>query len=92
MNQGNGLEDAISNERLALAHVRTQSDEVINTTKLTSHMLRKTYSANPRCGSRIAHAGFTGELWVQARPPASADLVFDVRFLPNPIIFLSCVQ
>ena len=84
MNQGNGLEDAISKERLALANVRAQSDEVINTTKLTSHMLRKTiqriHGADRELRMQVSLVSFGFKHGL----PASADLVFDVRFLPNP--------
>ena len=84
MERGEGLEAAIAAERLALASVRALSDEVINTTKLTSHMLRKTIqrlqgeNKELRMQVSLLSFGFKHGL------PASADLVFDVRFLPNP--------
>lgn len=84
MEDGKGLEEAISRERLALASVRKLADEVINTSQLTSHMLRKTIQKlqgedrELRPQVSLLSFGFKYGL------PASADLVFDVRFLPNP--------
>ena len=84
LERGQGLEDAIGQERLALASVRAIADEVVNTTKLTSHMLRKTIQRlhgedeELRMQISLLSFGFKHGL------PASADLVFDVRFLPNP--------
>lgn len=83
--QGDGrLIEAIVKERRLLSPLRASADLVIDTSRLTTHQL----------GSRIAHAfgaerdqmvriaimsfGFKNGL------PIDADLVFDVRFLPNP--------
>lgn len=83
--QGDGrLVEAIVKERRLLGPLRAQADLVIDTSNLTIHQL----------GSRIAHAfggahdhmvriaimsfGFKNGL------PIDADVVFDVRFLPNP--------
>ncbi|MGD7733774.1 RNase adapter RapZ [Propionibacteriaceae bacterium G57] len=83
--QGDGrLVDAIVQERRLLSTLRANADMVIDTSNLTVHQL----------GSRIAHA-YGGERDQMVRIaimsfgfknglPIDADLVFDVRFLPNP--------
>ncbi len=83
--QGDGrLLDAIGRERHMLSSLRAQADLVIDTSRLTVHQL----------ASRVAHA-YSGDLSGMVRIavmsfgfknglPIDADLVFDVRFLPNP--------
>jgi UPF0042 nucleotide-binding protein len=83
--QGNGrLMDGITAERASLATLRAAADLVIDTSSLNVHQL----------SSRIGHA-FGGTDHDQLRVtvvsfgfkngvPIDADLVFDVRFLPNP--------
>ena len=82
--QGNGrLLDGINRERDLLATLRAAADLVIDTSSLNVHQL----------GSRISHAyggpdhalrvtvlsfGFKNGI------PLDADMIFDVRFLPNP--------
>lgn len=83
--QGDGrLMDGITAERASLATLRAAADLVVDTSSLNVHQL----------GSRIGHA-FGGTDHDQLRVtvvsfgfkngiPIDADLVFDVRFLPNP--------
>lgn len=83
--QGNGrLMDGITRERASLATLRAAADLVIDTSSLNVHQL----------STRINHA-FGGSEHEQLRVtvmsfgfkngiPIDADLVFDVRFLPNP--------
>ncbi|WP_266095040.1 RNase adapter RapZ [Microlunatus elymi] len=83
--QGNGrLMDGITAERTSLATLRAAADLVIDTSSLNVHQL----------STRINHA-FGGLGQDQLRMtvvsfgfkngiPIDADLVFDVRFLPNP--------
>ena len=83
--QGDGrLMDGIVRERETLATLRAAADLVIDTSSLNIHQLR----------SRVSHAyGGTsdGQLRVTLLSfgfknglPIDADMVFDVRFLPNP--------
>ena len=83
--QGDGrLVEAIVKERRLLSTLRAVADMVIDTSNLTVHQL----------GSRVAHAyGGEGDQMVRIAIlsfgfknglPIDADLVFDVRFLPNP--------
>lgn len=79
------LENAITEERNALSGVRDLADIIFETTGLSPHDLRRQV---------LALAGTEGDaptmtLEVQSFSyqqgvPATASLVFDVRFLPNP--------
>jgi UPF0042 nucleotide-binding protein len=83
--QGDGrLLDGITRERETLATLRAAADLVVDTSSLNVHQLN----------SRIAHA-YGGEGDAQLKVtllsfgfkngiPVDADLVMDVRFLPNP--------
>lgn len=76
---------SIRRERERLAPIRALADPIINTTKFNVHELRETI-----------HRAFDGQkaasgILVQVNSfgyrhgvPADSDLVFDVRFLPNP--------
>jgi RNase adapter protein RapZ len=79
------LRQGIELERRLLEPVRKLADEIIDTTRLNVHELR-----------RVIEARFGGEERRKQMPitvvsfgfrfglPPDADLVFDVRFLPNP--------
>jgi UPF0042 nucleotide-binding protein len=77
--------EGIQEERRRLKPIRALADEIVDTTALTVHDLRETFLSISR-GTRQAHRmqvtflsfGFKHGL------PLEADLVFDVRFLPNP--------
>lgn len=84
-----GTEDpvasSIRNEREQLAPIRRLADHIINTSKFNVHELRDIISANFRgereeAKIRIDITSFGYRVGV----PADSDLVFDVRFLPNP--------
>jgi len=77
--------DGIARERALLTPLRARADVVIDTTGLTAAMLRRKLadellpSRNPgRLAVTFQSFGFK---WGPARDP---DLLFDVRFLPNP--------
>jgi UPF0042 nucleotide-binding protein len=79
------LHTAIRMERESLAPLRTRASRVIDTTRLTVHDLRKLLvevvsgqQDGIRLTTRIVSFGFKYGL------PQDADLVFDLRFLPNP--------
>jgi UPF0042 nucleotide-binding protein len=83
-NEGSVL-DAIRLEREWLAPLRRRATRVIDTTHLTVHDLRRQLvqlvSGRPdgiRMLTRVVSFGFKYGL------PQDADLVFDLRFLPNP--------
>jgi UPF0042 nucleotide-binding protein len=80
-----GLAAVIEAEREVLVPLRERADKVINTSHVTPRELReeikKTFvdaEATPGMLIQIESFGF------KHGPPAGADLVFDVRFLPNP--------
>lgn len=79
------LQSAIRDERESLASLRTRATRVLDTTRLTVHELRRQLvemvSGRPdgiRLTTRLVSFGFKYGL------PQDADLVFDLRFLPNP--------
>jgi UPF0042 nucleotide-binding protein len=82
--EGNVL-DAIRAERKAMAHMREIADRIIETSAITVHqlkaMLSELYVApRTRTGLTASLVSFGYKHGI----PFDADLVFDVRFLPNP--------
>jgi len=82
---GDTLEQAIERERAAVGPLHDLADRIIDTSEFTAHQLRKflknayevsTEAAVPRVN--VVSFGFKYGV------PAEVDLVFDVRFLPNP--------
>lgn len=78
------LIDGISREREAVEAVRAKSDIVIDTSALSVHDLRRAIEAS--FGSMAAH---TQHVTIESfgfkhGAPRDADLMLDVRFLPNP--------
>lgn len=80
-----GLAAGIAEERQRLRALMERSDQVLDTTRLTVHDLTRLVSetvslgdAHPRLGITVVSFGFKYGL------PHEADLVLDVRFLPNP--------
>ena len=79
------LPGAITSERERLAGLRDRADVVIDTTRYTVHDLRRHLidylgrgSERPSMVVRVLSFGFKYGI------PVHADLVFDLRFLPNP--------
>ncbi len=79
------LRDAVRRETERLAVLRSAAQLVLDTTGSSVHELRRKLvdhvargRSRPRMFTRIVSFGFKYGL------PAEADLVFDVRFLPNP--------
>ena len=82
--EGNVLE-GIGAERKAMANLREVADRIIDTSSLTVHQLKALlidlYVApkeRPGLATSLVSFGFKHGI------PFDADLVFDVRFLPNP--------
>jgi len=77
--------EGIHEERRRLKPIRAMADEIVDTSSLTAHDLRDVFTAVSR-GARQARRlqvtlvsfGFKYGI------PVESDLVFDVRFLPNP--------
>jgi len=77
--------DGIAEERRLLEQLRNLADQIIDTTRMTVHELRDAVTAlfggpghDDKLNVTLLSFGFRNGI-----PPAS-DLVFDVRFLPNP--------
>jgi len=82
---GGTLEQALASERAALEPLREISDRIIDTSRFSSHelraFLRNAYGPSTgHEGPNISVVSFGFKHGV----PAEVDLVFDVRFLPNP--------
>ncbi|MGB8929824.1 MAG: RNase adapter RapZ [Anaeromyxobacteraceae bacterium] len=82
--EGGTVPDGIAAERRALVALRDVADEVVDTTGWTVHELKRFVQRRfiggekGQLGVTLVSFGFRGGL------PTHADLVFDVRFLPNP--------
>ena len=82
--EGNVL-DGIRAERKALAHLREAADLILDTSAITVHQLKDRLvamygTARQREALTVSLVSFGFKHGV----PFDADLVFDVRFLPNP--------
>lgn len=81
---GASIEEAVARERAMLAPVRAQADLVLDTSAFSTAKLRSTLLTLLGGGSggglhvTVLSFGFKNGL------PPEADLVLDVRFLPNP--------
>jgi len=77
--------DGIIDERTRLQPIRALADEVIDTTDLTVHDLRESFMAISRGGRRIRRLQVTLlSFGFKRGVPLESDLMFDVRYLPNP--------
>lgn len=79
------VKNALSKERRMLQPIRAQADLVVDTSKFTVHELRSHITQKFTSGSTdkdilVSVVSFGYKSGV----PNDADLVFDVRFLPNP--------
>jgi UPF0042 nucleotide-binding protein len=79
------VEGGIAEERRLLSQLRALADQIIDTTRMNVHELRDAVTArfsgpgqDDKLNVTLLSFGFRNGI-----PPAS-DLVFDVRFLPNP--------
>jgi len=81
-----GLEQAVAEERERMTPMREAADMVIDTTHFSIHELRrklqeKWASIHTALGALKVHVMSFG---FKYGPPAEADMLFDLRFLPNP--------
>ena len=84
LGHGLGIAEGIRLERRRMAPIRRLADEIIDTTKFTVHDLRQVILKrfqNPGLRPLVVSLVSFG---FRYGIPADADLVFDVRFLPNP--------
>jgi len=79
------LEQAIADERESLREVREAADLVIDTTHLTPHDLKRQILSLAGTSEGVRQMMVTLQSFSYLQGvPATASLVFDVRFLPNP--------
>lgn len=82
---GKSVAEGLAEEQRLLTPIRKLADQVIDTTTLTVHELRRrvrelTDTSTPAAPLVVTLTSFGFRRGV----PSDADLVFDVRFLPNP--------
>lgn len=84
LGRGEAIAQGIREERRRMAPIRRLADQIIDTTKMNVHELRQSITGMIQNPDRrplvvsVVSFGFRYGL------PSDADLVFDVRFLPNP--------
>lgn len=83
--QGGRVEQGIKEERKILQPLRQMADRIIDTSKFNAHEL-KAYILDSLIGSSREKTLFISILSFGYKHgiPTESDLVFDVRFLPNP--------
>jgi RNase adapter protein RapZ len=82
---GRSIPKSIRSERSRLAPIRACADLIVNTSRFTEHQLREFIAERfhsrgdqPKILISVTSFGYRNGL------PPDSDLVFDVRFLPNP--------
>jgi RNase adapter protein RapZ len=82
---GRTISTSIASERKQLAPIRAMADLIVNTSKFTVHELREFIGERFR-GSREESKimVYVTSFGYRHGVPPDSDLVFDVRFLPNP--------
>jgi RNase adapter protein RapZ len=78
------LAEGIGEERRLLEPIRRLADQVVDTTSLTVHELRRRILESTGAESVTPLVVTVVSFGFRRGVPADSDLVFDVRFLPNP--------
>ena len=78
------LIDGIHRERELLAGLREEADLIVDTTTLSVHDLRRQIEGSFEDGTATRLRATTLSFGFKYGVPPDADMVFDVRFLPNP--------
>jgi len=76
--------EGIANERRALAGIKQLADRVFDTSGLTVHELRRSFMDLSRVGVDKKLSVTVLSFGYKHGIPYESDLLFDVRFLPNP--------
>jgi UPF0042 nucleotide-binding protein len=82
--EGQDLLQAIQKEREQLADIRAIADEVLDTSGLTPQQLRDEILRRLQAGAKATMQVKVVSFGFKYGLPVDADLVLDVRFLPNP--------
>jgi len=76
--------EGISKERKVLAPIKALADRIFDTSDLTVHELRRAFIDLTQRGNEQELAVTLVSFGYKHGVPVEADLLFDVRFLPNP--------
>ena len=81
---GRSASEGIREERARLSAIRELADEIVDTSDMTVHELRKFFMGLSRDRSHASLVVTVLSFGYKHGLPVDADLVFDVRCLPNP--------
>jgi UPF0042 nucleotide-binding protein len=81
---GRSVSEGIREERARLSAIRELADEIVDTSDMTVHELRKFFMGLSRDRSHASLVVTVLSFGYKHGLPVDADLVFDVRCLPNP--------
>jgi UPF0042 nucleotide-binding protein len=81
---GRSASEGIREERARLTAIRQLADEIVDTSDMTVHELRKFFMGLSRDRARASLVVTLLSFGFKHGLPLDADLVFDVRCLPNP--------
>jgi len=84
LDRGAGVRDAVRRERQLMAPIRKMADVVLDTTRFNVHELREFIIERFLRAERQPLLVSVLSFGFRYGVPQDADLVFDVRFLPNP--------
>lgn len=84
LSQDGSVPEGIAGERKVLTELRQLADEVVDTSTLTVHELKQLVQGRFADGDQEALNLTLLSFGFRYGVPSQADLVFDVRFLPNP--------
>jgi UPF0042 nucleotide-binding protein len=84
LQESGGILDGLNRERALLGDVRARADIVIDTSSLNVHDLRRKIDAAFGGDERVALRATVMSFGFKYGIPVDADIVCDVRFLPNP--------
>jgi UPF0042 nucleotide-binding protein len=81
---GRSVSEGIREERARLTAIRAMADEIVDTSDMTVHELRKFFLGLSRDRARARLFVTLLSFGFKHGAPVDADLMFDVRCLPNP--------
>jgi UPF0042 nucleotide-binding protein len=81
---GRSAAEGIHDERARMMQIRGMADEIVDTSDMTVHELRRFFMGLSRARGRAGLVITVLSFGYKHGVPVDADLVFDVRCLPNP--------
>lgn len=81
---GRSASEGIREERVRLSPIRAMADRIVDTSDMTVHELRHVFMNLPRDHSKASLVVNVLSFGYKHGVPVDADLMFDVRCLPNP--------